>query len=138
MALIRCTSGSGGGSLTPTLLCTNSPTTAISQATDIPLSDDIDNYDYIKVVYVYSTTVTEVEYEAIYTADYILASDHNGGTRRPLPSFGISDASNNLFVRTFKGYASNKRKLRIGVCFQQGSTTNSSTLCIPHYIYGLK
>lgn len=47
MALYRCMSG-GGGSLKETVLWTNPNTGAANSTINVTLSDDIDNYDFIK------------------------------------------------------------------------------------------
>ena len=138
MALIRANTSGGGGSLTETLLWTNTaPTTAISSATDYTLSDDIDKYTFIKLVY-RRTTTNATEYTMYYTPDYILESNQSGSTPRPLPTFGIQDSSSYMYIRTFKGYTSDKKKIRIGTCYQQATTTAQAASCIPLYFYGVK
>ena len=51
MGFYRCGSG-GGGTLKETVLWTNGSPTASFAPQDVTLSDDIDNYDFLKIEFI--------------------------------------------------------------------------------------
>lgn len=138
MALFRATSGSGGGGLTPTRLWNNTATISSSYtfpSQPVTLSDDIDNYEYIKFVFRRSATLsntTEVMYSISEFKKYsTAASNFNGAIR----CYG----TNSTTVTYCRGIIyTNDTTVTFGSCAQVGGTETINSSLIPMEIYGLK
>ena len=142
MGLFRCsTNGGGGGSLTPTTLWSNnSPSTNFpssgTSTTQVNLSDDIDNYTYLKFKFNRSTTDTTNQAEVIYTVEEFKKFTANSSKFMGAVAFYSSTGTSNNYSRRF-WYVSNT-KVAISVMYQIGGTYSDNGAGIPTEIIGLK
>ena len=127
MPLVRV---SNGGSLSETVLWTNSSqSTSVGQQT-VTLSDDMNNYDYIDVTFNYSRTNTNQAGRV-----RVAVSDlKNTGVNKGIVGFGIMTSSYR-YNRSFN-YSSDT-KIVISTCTRSDGTTTTEN-AIPRAIYGIK
>ena len=137
MALIRALSGSsGGGGLTPTTLWSNnSPTSnfpASGNTITVTLSDDIDNYEYIKIKARRGTS-DATEYAVIYSVEDFKKLNNATGASAGALAYNYNSSNS---VRIFY-YTSNT-----SVTFELNKAVNATgtarTGAIPLEIIGLK
>ena len=123
------------------VLWTNSSPASEISLVNITLSENVDDYILIAVKYAYNTTHLSDSnlYKSYFTPQQILDSDASSGTTmRPGMAISVETSADNIIVRWLKGYASNKKQMRIGSCTQYASTTTYNNYCIPTHIYGIK
>lgn len=96
--------GGGGGSLTETVLWTNASPTSTFAAQVVTLSDDMNNYTYLKFEYRHSTTDSNL-YEIIVPVDLYKTSltPDSGNTTHYIPTIsamvGGQYAFSNIYAR---------------------------------------
>ena len=135
MALIRANTSGGGGSGTETPLWTNSNPTSNFDAgtTPLTLSDDLSNYDELKIEYCKGTSATStLFYIKFPIADFLSRSADDGRYVIGGRINGVSDMARTIF----KGSANNQ--LHIGQCYYMYGTTVNNAYYIPLNIYGVK
>lgn len=127
----------GGGQMTETALWTNSsPTSNFGNTTQTPynvtLSESYTNFDYIKIAFRFSTSVT-TSAEIIMPKDVLARS-----TSVSTFAIGMNSGSGNTRVRT--GYATSNTTIGFLGCYQTTSSSQSvsSAYIIPTKISGLK
>ena len=134
MAFFRCmTKSSGGGTMTETVLWENSNPSATSgfAAQAAPLSDDINNYDFIAVEYAFSrTSLTNTSKVYYKVSDY---KQFRATINYTFGAFGVQGTVVN--ARTF--YYDSDTQAHFGENIRAGSTA-SNVNSIPLYIYGCK
>ena len=109
MAYIRAGASGGGGSAETTLWTNSNPDTAFGANQTITLSDNISNYDYIKIYYRSSTTSSNYTSVIIPTDAFYSKATENpvfsiggiylyGGTPTPMARYVyyVSDTSINI------------------------------------------
>ena len=138
MALIRATSGSGGGgSLTPTTLWTNTATITSSYTfagQSVALSDDIDNYDYLKFTFIRRNTQTSNKYSVIVSVEDFKGTSASASKFRG--SVCSNDGSGNPYARLF--YYNSDTSVQFGAVTKVGGSDNDNANNIPMLIEGLK
>lgn len=132
MAYIKC--GTNGGTLSETVLWTNSSPTSSFEGQTVTLSDDIDNYTYLKFTFIPTTSNTTDEISIIYSVDDFkkLANNSSDPFFRGISPYAFSQSV--ACERAFF-YISNT-----SVSFAYGSTgtvTHNEAL-IPVSVSGLK
>ena len=140
MALFRCGTSGGGGSLTPTTLWENSntslafPRTGVSN--EVSLSDNINNYTYIKFKFNRSTSDSVNNCEVIYTVDefkkFTTAASKFSGAVAFISTSGTSP----VFARRM--YYVSDTTINITNMAQINGTVSDQNAGIPVAIYGLK
>ena len=130
------TQGGGGGRYKETSLWTNpNPTTAISSALTVTLSDSVDNYDYIKLWYRYSTA-DATAYSMIYTKD-AFKQCQQGTFKAPIVGFTEQATDGSLYAR--QAYYVSTTSVKFGgACYLLGSSSTDSTKSIPIEVVGIK
>ena len=125
-----------GGSMSETVLWTNSSPTSNFAAQTVNLSDDITKFDYIRV-YFYSSKTSHTEASVL-----MLVSDFvNLGTGLNKPRFSIANANNEISgtgnaLRILR-YISNT-SLNFTEAYEAARESSSTTQVIPTKISGLK
>lgn len=126
-----------------TLLWSNSDRTASFSAQDVTLSQAVDSFRYLRVIYAYSTSSAEDSFREVmvpvwnndrsaYMYGYVSSSDT--GYRAALC---LKNSSNVTRARTF-WILEGGEKVHFFACSNVGSSGTSNTGCIPVYIYGIK
>jgi hypothetical protein len=126
-----------------TLLWSNSDRTASFSAQDVALSQAVDSFRYLRVIYAYSTGSAEDSFREVmvpvwnsdrsaYMYGYVASS--GTGYRAALC---LKNSSNVTRARTFWILESGE-KVHFFACSNVGSSGTSNTGCIPVYIYGIK
>ena len=128
----------GGGNLKETVLWTNSAPTSSFSAQNVPLSDSIDNYDYIKVAY-RRTGVSPNDgiVNAIMSVEDF--KDDNTTVAIKICLGYYHTGNGNTYTRLI-GYR-NSTSISIADCLYYKTGTNTSTNNggnIPYQIIGLK
>lgn len=128
----------GGGSATETVLWTNPSPTAEFGKKSVTLSDDINNYDYIAVEYIYSKSSvdeTEKSKSIMSVADF---KEGGIGTSvsRTCMALGIINASNSSFTRQV--WYQNDTTIQISACYAMTNTTIANGNAVPLQIIGIK
>ena len=123
MAFIKC---SGGGKLKETVLWTNPDATKSFSESTLSLSQSFKNFDYLKIIFIYSTTNT-FEFDVTYSVAGI------NGLEELRP--GSSNVVLGWYYRNF-GYDKNGNFMMSSCVIVSGSTSN--TKLIPKQIIGLK
>ena len=141
MAYLPMISG-GGCDLTGTLIWTNpTPSTNITANKQLVASTDIQDYDYIRVVWCYSTTALNTMSEMIVNkADWASQTPSSAIAKTGTICARESGSGGRTFYR---GLWLNNPSLGDGIwidgnCRQVGGTTIANNMCIPLYIYGIK
>ena len=122
----------GGGSATETVLWTNGSPTAQFAPQDVTLSDDIDNYDFLKIEFI-STASTGVNGSIL-----VDVSDFKSMTNTANVAgfaFGLSSGADSLVSRKTT-YVSDT-KIHIGNAYSYAGGTNNAR-GIPLQIIGIK
>ena len=136
MALFRCASGGGGTTITETTIWTNpNPDTSFASSnTNVTVSQNISNFDYIKV----ESKDNYAQDTATYKKDfYIKVSDWmnpytSGGTK----TFGIYSYTNYAWCRQFNYNA--ETTITISACYRLNNASNNGNNAIPICIKGVK
>lgn len=126
-----------------TLLWSNSDRTASFSAQDVTLSQAVDSFRYLRVIYAYTTSSAEDSFREVmvpvwnndrsaYMYGYVASADT--GYRAALC---LKNSSNVTRARTFWILESGE-KVHFFACSNVGSSGTSNTGCIPVYIYGIK
>ena len=132
-----------GAEPTETVLWSNSDRTVSFSAQDVTLSQSVDSFKYLRVVYAYTTTSSESSFREViipvwnsektaYMYQYVSSS--NTGYRAALC---LKNSSNVTRARTF-WILEGGEKVHFFACSNVGSSGTSNTGCIPVYIYGIK
>ena len=132
-----------GAEPTETVLWSNSDRSVSFAAQDVTLSQSVDSFKYLRVVYAYTTTSVESSFREViipvwnsektaYMYQYVSSSDT--GYRAALC---LKNSSNVTRARTFWILESGE-KVHFFACSNVGSSGTSNTGCIPVYIYGIK
>lgn len=122
----------GGTELKETVLWTNPNPTSSFSPTACSLSESIDNFDYIKVLYRVSTS-NNTQGSAIWPTSTIKIG---GGANKIRASFSAQNASSVIYSRIV-GYNSTT-SLQIGQCSAWNQSLSDNALAIPLKIIGLK
>ena len=135
------TKGGGGGSATwvETVLWANpSPTSDFATQT-VTLSDDINNYDYLKVSYKNLTTSAGVNdpYSVLISVSDFKTSLSGNSTRHNAFTFGGIYAPSNTNWTRFMFYDTDTTA-RFGACTQIGGSQSSNSNAVPLQIVGIK
>ena len=128
---------------TETLLWENPDRTVSFAAKDVSLTQAVDSFDYLRVIYAYSTSSSEEGFRHViipvwnsdksaYMYQYVSGSDT--GYRAALC---LRNSEAVTRARTFNIYDDGERMHFYG-CQNIGGSTTSNTGCIPVYIYGIK
>lgn len=133
MSLFRC--GGGGGKLDETVLWTNPNLTSDFASQTVTLSDNVDNYDFIKFVFNLSTTAATHRC-SIYSVEELktFVNPTNDWSRASSPM--RSNSNNASFVRGIIYQSSNSLTIGNASGYQSSSTSNSAL--IPYQIIGMK
>lgn len=122
----------GGGSATETVLWTNGSPTAQFAPQDVTLSDDIDNYDFLKIEFI-STASTGVNGSVLVpVSDFKLMTNTASTTGF---GFGLSSGVD-TFISRKTTYVSDT-KIHIGNATSYTGNTNNAR-AIPLQIIGIK
>ena len=120
-----------GGSMSETVLWTNPNQTGNFGATTITLSESVNNFKYIKVVFRFSTQTNNQNY-VIFPLDMWINSTATNGKNRCV----IASYASNIFARGI-AYAS-ATSVTIGACYQVNQTGSGNNYVIPVEVIGLK
>lgn len=126
-----------------TLLWSNDDRTASFSAQDVTLSQAVDSFRYLRVIYAYSTSSAEDSFREVmvpvwntertaYMYGYVASS--GTGYRAALC---LKNSSNVTRARTF-WILEGGESVHFFACSNVGSSGTSNTGCIPVYIYGIK
>lgn len=125
------------------LLWSNDDRTASFSAQDVTLSQAVDSFRYLRVIYAYTTSSAEDSFREVmvpvwnnersaYMYGYVASADT--GYRAALC---LKNSSNVTRARTF-WVLEGGEKVHFFACSNVGSSGTSNTGCIPVYIYGIK
>ena len=132
MALFRCSSGAGGGGMSETVLWTNSNPSSAFASQSISLSDDISNYEYIKIEYKRNATDANTVSMMMSVADFLTPQ----GTSN-VKILGIHSVyANGNFCRMLT-YSSGT-SLSFGVAYQCNAAYNQNSASVPIKVIGVK
>ena len=132
MALYRC--GGGGGELEETVLWTNPSQSTNFSAQTLTLSDDIDNYDFIKLTWKSSTTVSieaDVYWEVSDVKNFSEVNDEPQGAI-------CSKAPSGSYRYARRIYYVSDTQLGISGCSVIGAASSNEALVIPVKVSGMK
>jgi hypothetical protein len=126
-----------------TLLWSNNDRTASFSAQDVTLSQAVDSFRYLRVIYAYSTSSSEDSFREVMVP--VWNSDRSaymyqyvtGSTTGYRAALCLRNSEGTARARTFNVYSDGERMHFYG-CQNIGSSTTSNTGCIPVYIYGIK
>ena len=139
LCTLRTKGGGGGATYTETVLWTNPSSSSDFAAQTVTLSDDINNYDYLKVSYKNLTTSAGVNdpYSVLISVSDFKTSLSGNSTRHNAFTFGGIYAPSNTNWTRFMFYDTDTTA-RFGACTQIGGTQSSNTNAIPLQIVGIK
>ena len=129
---------------TETLLWTNPNRTATFNGKDVTLSESVDSFEYLKVVYAYSTSTTDVNtFRTLIIPVWNLAHTGYMYQRVSDSSTGYPAAlclHNSENIRRARNFwiLTNGTQIHFFACTNIGGSTSANTGCIPVYIYGIK
>lgn len=139
MALFRCGTSGGGGSLSETLLWEN-PNKSVgyvgSTSTSVSLNGDMTDYTYLKFVYkAFDTDSNDTAVSIIESVNDFLTIKTNSKMK-----FGLSSHDGSYFLaRTIRPTVdSGTTAVLILPCYFVNASGSNSHYSIPLYIYGLK
>lgn len=136
LCTLRTKGGGGGAKIVETVLWTNSAPTSAFTSQTVTLSDDMNNYDYLKIRYAFSTSAqADANCNEIVMPIAEFKKSLNSSTANALDS--ISGASSTTRYTRFVFYASDTGVL-IGSSITSGSSTQNNNACIPLAIIGIK
>ena len=127
------TKGGGGAKQTETVLWTNSSPTTSFNAQTVTLSDDIDNYDEIKINYKQSST------NSLSASVSIPVSDLKNMTIQASGIFFAIASMNSSSIGYFRrvGYASDTQ-IEFTTAYRVNNSGTDATMAIPTSIVGCK
>lgn len=131
MAFYRCSSG--GGTLTETVLWTNSDTTTQFVSGDVTLSESMQNYKYLKFVFKSATTANALKSVIYPVEEFTYTNVSNSWCRASSPMRSNSSGTNYVRGLIYKSDTS----INISNATAFNATGNSNTLAIPYQIIGL-
>lgn len=136
MAFYRC--GSGGTTPTETVLWTNPSPTANFGKQSVTLSDDINNYDYIVVEYIYSrsSTIDTEKSKSIMSITDFKEGGVGTSVSRTCMALGIINGSNASYTRQV--WYQDDTTIQISACYAMTSTTQANGNAVPLQIIGIK
>ena len=133
--------GGGGGSLTETVLWTNASPTSAFAAQVVTLSDDMNNYTYLKFEYRHSTTNSNL-YEIIVPVDLYKTSltPDSGNTTHYIPSMSVMNGGQYAFANIYARVIPYKTDTSIEISSARSlsGATLALTNVIPTRIIGMK
>ena len=145
MALIRCSTSSGGGGLSETTLWQNqNPTSDFgsgSSATTITLSESIQNFTYIGVYFKQYKTYTITSNPERFATVYISVEDFEKClSSTTSPQFVISGMAQVSYLATWVRsiWKKTDTTIDIGGAVQKNGTSVENAVAIPLKIIGLK
>jgi hypothetical protein len=134
MALYRC--GSGGGTMTETKLWENpNPTTSFSRQT-IALSDDMDNYQYLKFDF-RSSSSNDESASILVPIDTVKKCTIPSSGAGQYVNVGLVCLGNGTRYCRMIGYISNS-SIEFSVAYQMNGSGTPSTMSIPLKVSGMK
>lgn len=129
----------GGGTLKETALWTNSNPTSEFSAQTISLSDNVTNYNYVKLVFksdlnqdIFSSVIHDV---TTFMALKLLNTDASSYTQAGVVAMTTSNA-NTWRYRSYKATASNR--VQFSASFPSNSATAANRYLLPYQIIGMK
>lgn len=125
--------GGGGGKQTETVLWTNSAPTSSFASQSVTLSDNINNYDYLKFTIAFSTSVADSSSTIISVSDFKKMTS-SASTGHPVGFVG--GRYTNIYSRAV--YYTDDTTVNFGSNYQQGASTVANTNIIPIQIVGIK
>lgn len=140
MAYLPMISG-GGANLTGTLLWTNpTPGSNITTNKQLVASTDIQDYDYLRLVWCYSTTAQNITGEMIINKAELANQTPSSNCVRT-SFYGCREGGSN--GRSFsRALWLNNPNIGDGIwtaqCTQSYGTGIANNMCIPLYLYGIK
>lgn len=138
MAERLCEMAGGGNELTPTTLWTNSnPSTLISSAITVDLSQGVDDFDYIGVEYNFSTSDSVNVYEVMMSKSIFTKCIQGSSAKACTMALAVLDSSDSLYQRAIY-YVSNTKVKIAGNCYYVGTTSKDNNKVIPTRIIGYK
>ena len=139
LCTLRTKGGGGGATQTETVLWTNQSPSSDFAAQTVTLSDDMNNYDYLKVSYEnYNAGAgTNDPYNIYISVSDFKTSRYADSTRHNTFTFGgIYAPSNNCYTRQM--VYNTDTTVKFGTCTQIGGTSASGNNSIPLQIVGIK
>lgn len=118
-----------------TTLWTNSSPTSSFATQTITLSDEISDYDFIKIVWAISTSETS-QYQGVYFIPADTFANYLQAKNRSVGNLGMSNTSDYAYTRNVF-YASDT-SIKFGNCYRVGTTTQANTICIPISVIGCR
>lgn len=129
------TKGGGGGRYKETSLWTNpNPSSSYSNGT-VTLSDDIDNYDYIKFTYKPWTTSSQIM-SSLYPLSDVKLSVSGNSTTHSVMSMICNLTDNSNFAR--RVYYASDTSITFNASYQINASNSSANTNIPQQIIGCK
>lgn len=127
-----CSQKNWGGTLKETTLWTNSAPTSAFAGQTVTLSEEITNYDFIRIYFYVSRSITN-EYSTLMSiSDFLVIT---GGANEPRCMMGNSTPSYNYFRMARKDTADNK--IYFTTAYNNANSTSNDQL-IPTKICGVK
>lgn len=123
----------GGGKMEETALWTNSAPTSTFAAQTITLSDDIDNYDYLRFYVRLSTS--NAKSNSIFISVNDFKNTGNAANSLNLAHSCYYEVSS---IRNRHFYYVSDTSIGFGTCFNSGNTGSDNTYLIPTKISGVK
>ena len=130
MAFVPMTAG-GGGSMTETTLWTNSSPSASFAAQTITLSDNISNYDYIRIKYRYNNTTPTDSY----AMTDVTSLQSMTGTGTMTLALGLQHTNGINYARNCLYVSDTELKFTLA---WYGNNSTSALVSIPGEIIGVK
>lgn len=124
--------GGGGGKYTETSLWTNSAPTSTFASQDVTLSDDINNYKYLKFTYRVTTSVADSLNYIISVSDF-KKSVHNTSVHNCV--FGLSTDDSSAHTR--RVYYKTDTTVNFNNAYQLNAAASNNATVIPLEILGL-
>lgn len=121
-----------GGALSETTLWTNPSPTSSFASQNVSLSDNISNYDFIKIQFRVSTSVSNSASIIVSKEDLLTMTN---ATNTPKFALGAIESS---VTHTRAGYYVSDTSINIGNTYRTNSTTTYNAVCIPTEVIGMK
>lgn len=135
MALIRVSKASGGQPVETNLWTNPTPTASTFAAQDVTLSEDIDDFDYIKITWCASPS-EDAENSIYVTPAALKASVSGGSTSSPVSEIIIGSQITSFLYRRI--HYLTDTSVNITVAYQQGGSQTGAGWVIPISIKGVK
>ena len=130
-----CALRTRGGQLKETTLWTNPDPTQDFGFQVVTLSDDVDNYDYIKIYVGYTKSMLTRIYEYYIPVDMFKLSETSPGPK-PLFAIGMQNQNPTNYVRLITGITDTTLSIGSAIVYQTSNQANSTL--IPIKITGIK